>query len=372
MTQLRRTTRTGVRGGQGDIDRSALRTGFNAARTNSCEAGWQFEEDVRVKGPRQLHYVTRGYLAGFTDTRCDDGTLIVTDLASGKQRPSTPEKSARQRDIYRLEKIEGVPRDVQAVETFFSRLEGPGLAAIKMTLSDRRVPEGTAHRDLMWFLAMQAMRVPGTIHAFEKGWAAVLKQRMWYATASREAWASLVQDLKAEGKEMPDVSHDEMRKAVMGDEYSVAWDQDTRMDAVTRGLPQLAEALGRRQWTVVHRLADGPEFICSDRPVSLTWNIEPPPMPVSLGFGMPQTSVQFPLSRDAALIGIFEDAFPAIDASPTVVGSVNACTAWYATRHVFSASKNFTVLLPDGTAGGPQDLVRLVAPNHQDSRPRAR
>lgn len=287
--------------------------------------------------------------------------MNVLDRPSGKQWESSPEKTACERDFYALELASDDEHDALAVESFFAQVESDSREAIQATLRDRRVPDGELRKRLMEFLAVQVVRVPGALRGLDGMADQIMKRVAWYLTATPETWAAHVVRMKEAGDPVPDVPYDQLREFVLSREYDVSWGQNTRLEMTLHTLPALAAVLSQRKWTLAVAPEGCPDFVCSDRPMTVCWN-DPPAArwrPPALGLG--NTTAQIPLGRRAALLGMFERPFPMTTANPMLVGIVNMWTITYATRYVYSADSNFYVVLPDGTPGGRDDVVRHAA-----------
>jgi len=70
---------------------------------------------------RAHHFVPQFLLANFTPSMKRDDKLWVTDLGTGRQWPSSPEKTGHQKDFYRVEHSSLKP---DFFETVLSDIEG--------------------------------------------------------------------------------------------------------------------------------------------------------------------------------------------------------------------------------------------------------
>lgn len=314
--------------------------------------------------PRKHHYVPRSYLARFTLTGATDSRLFVLDKSTGRQWPSTPDDSACERDFYMLEVDEGSEQEALAIEKFFGNIESIGSESISATLRDNRVPDGELRNKLVGFLSVMAMRVPGVLSRWDEANEQVMKTVAWYLTATPQAWQAHVEAMRREGVEVTEDSYEAIREFVLSEDYTVRMDQNTRLSTILHPLPELARELSRRHWTLVVGEPDAPDFICSDRPLTLCWNDSPPKLGrPPLGLALRMTTAMFPLSRRAALLGMYEAPFPTTTANAMLVGIVNAWTARYASRFVYSAEQDFEVTLHNRTPGSRLDFMREFGAN---------
>lgn len=292
--------------------------------------------DVSI--PRRHHYVPQVYLAAFTATGEKGGRLHVLDKKSGRSWPSNPADAGCEHDFYMLNVAEDAEHDALALEKFFGQLEGDYREAIRATLDAGNVPaDDELGAKLMRFLAAQVLRVPGTLEAWDRGVDQVLRTGAWYMAKTPEE-----------------------REFVESDDVTFSLDKNTRLGTLLQPLPELAAALGKRHWTLVKAADEAPDFVSSDRPLTVCWTEPtekrwPPP-----ALGLARTTAMFPVSRRAALLGMFEGPFSSEPADPMLVGIVNMWTGLCATRFLYRAEEDFQVTLPDGRAGGLDDFLRHI------------
>lgn len=297
---------------------------------------------------RQLHYVPSSYLARFTPTNGKGALLYVHDIAKDETRPSKPDKQARKRDFYRLDVKAAQPdRDPLAIESFLAELEGHGREAIDATLDAGRVPDGELREKLMMFISMMSVRVPASLDNVDRFHDRVLRTVLWYQTGTERAWSAELAARARAGDPVPTASRERLHALADSGEPLFALAQNSRLKYMLHLLVPLAHLLGERSWTLVRAADDAPDFICSDRPVSLHSNANLPPGS-PLGFGLTETTVIFPLNRRAALLGLFEGSFSTSVADASLVGHVNFWTAIFATRYIYTATPDFVVTRPDG------------------------
>jgi hypothetical protein len=88
-------------------------------------------------------------------------------------------------------------------------------------------------------------------------------------------------------------------------------------------------------------------FITSDNPVLLTWK-RPEMIPSlycqSLGFGMKDTQVYFPISKRFAMIGEFDGHDGLIDATPNLVAMLNNKIVHFAYNQLYAPYLSFSYM----------------------------
>ena len=148
------------------------------------------------------------YLAGFTSI---DGALSVIGM-NGRSWQSSPKGLAFERDLYRVEGVEGV--DPNDFEKDFSNLEGEFGSVLRGIASSNELPDkSTAEfRTLMDFMALTMVRGPElrnkvdeTVRTFAKTADEKIK------SSSPGQWAEMVEEAGKAGVAIPD-DHDLLEK----------------------------------------------------------------------------------------------------------------------------------------------------------------
>jgi hypothetical protein len=312
-----------------------------------------------VTTPRKHHYVPQCYLSGFTIEPAST-RLYVLDKESGRSYPSRIGDAGCERDFYIIELEDD--GDPFAIEKFFSTIEAGGAEAIRHLIERRAVPEGDLYGKFVNFLAVMTVRGPAVLDAIEKPFAHAMKSILYQVTGSREMFDRMMEKLKAEGKDVSGVTYESMRAFVRSDDCVVTMGQNFRMSSLLEMLKTVGPLLAARKWTVV-AAADGvPDFICSDRPVTLSWNRAELLHPFySPGLGLKDTTVMFPVSRRLALMGLFDVSSPLRELDARGVGLINMFTAMNAKRFVYSGADDFTVSMgEDRPLTGRQGFVDAI------------
>lgn len=299
-----------------------------------------------MPNPRKHHYVPQCYLSGFT-IEPGSSRLFVLDKETGRSYPSRIGDAGCERDFYILEVEE--EGDPFAVERFFATIETGGAEALRFIIERQAVPDGDLYRKFMAFLAVMTVRGPAVLDAIEKPFAHAMKSILYQATGSREMFDRMMEKLKAEGKDVSGVTYESMRDFVRSDACVVTMGQNFRMSSLLKMLTTAEPLLAARKWTVVAAADGAPDFICSDRPVTLSWNKAELLHPLySPGLGLKDTTVMFPVARRLALLGLFDVGGPLRGLDARGVALINVFTAMYAKRFVYSGADDFTVSMGEG------------------------
>lgn len=308
--------------------------------------------------PRKHHFVPRSYLAGFTSTGSRKDKLYVLDKTSGRQWLSSPGDTGCEHDFYMLE-IED-RGDPIALEKLFSTVEDQGAKAIRYIIENESIPEGVLREQLTNFLGIMAVRVPGILETIDKFTEDVVKSLAWHMTASEQIWGNTVKRYKAEGLEISDASWEQMRDFVRGDDIEISMSQNFKMSMLVEMLSPAAKLMAARKWAILRTPPGGPGFICSDRPLTISWYGDHGMTCLHPAFGMPNTSVMFPVNKAIALWGMFEASPPKCDFDASDVGIFNMFTALFARRFVYSTESDFAITLNAGTTSGRAEFMAAI------------
>lgn len=306
--------------------------------------------------PKKLHYVPKIHLKGFVREE-KSPQVFVFDKRLGKSFVSHIDDAACKQNFY-TQNVVG-KGDPFAAEKFFSTVETTGSLALNHVRQHRSIPEGELFQRLLEFMALASVRVPAAIEAFDRPLTQVLNHELWHATRSEEAYKRFLQERRSDAKSKPSRSYEEARRLADSGGCYEPIPQNVKMDVLRLQLEPAVFLLGERNWSVVAPEENAPDFICSDRPFTLCWNIpKVGPYPPAMGVG--DTTAMFPVSRRTALLGTFEKPNVPPQLSATLVGIINMHTAWSAYQCVYSGTEDFTVTLADGSLTNRQGFLDEV------------
>jgi len=218
--------------------------------------------------PRAHHFTPQCWLAGFTDTGQKDGRLWVTDLRRQNQWQTTPPNAGHRRDFYRITE----PKlDPVWFERCFSNIEDIAAPVLRDLYSRPQEPGVEAMDVLMYFAAIQYIRVPAFRPVLLKVADSINRSMIGGALKNQETWA---QALKKAGirADAPGASYDGMlafeRDVISTGQYTVSAKNDFFL---VRGFKLAASAvypaLKNRYWQTL--ISPSGSFVGSDNPVMM-------------------------------------------------------------------------------------------------------
>lgn len=288
---------------------------------------------------RRHHYLPQSYLAAFTDTGLRGGQFFVLDTQTGYTFRTSPLNVGAERDFNRVD-VEGHAPD--AIENALAPFEGEAVDAIRRVIDSEAFPTDSDCNLILNLLGLIAVRNPKFRRSFNRWREQVLKQIGDLLISDKKIWDHHVEKDRAAGEGISDsVLFEDAQEFVKNDNYKIEFHPQGNLRVEFNAFDKLLPLLGQRTWSVLVAPSDGPEFICSDHPVTLSWKSG---QSGPIGFGLKETEVFFPLGRHVGFYGVFESPLkPVVRCKPGHVATMNKRVAWNSERHVYSSIESFFV-----------------------------
>jgi hypothetical protein len=311
-----------------------------------------------MSAPRRHHFIPAGFLAGFTEEGGRDGTLWVYDIEKKSWRKSKPENEAHRRDFYTMESSSGDPFELEKM--LGKDLEGPAINAICEIKETKVLPGKEGLEYLISFIGLLATRIPA-----HREWITVVhssgsERIMDLVLSSKKMYENTLKNMKESGQEFDkNVTYEQMKEFFERGEYTFELNQDYLLTNMLKMATTITDLLYKRNWCLLI-VDEGSEFICSENPVTLTWSEGTPKTFRSPGFGLRNTEVLVPISKEFALLGSFDDELPTvITLEPKGVAVLNRHTIILSNRFIYSSKPEFVFIKTDGNIGNSNDLTDI-------------
>lgn len=300
-----------------------------------------------AKEARHHHYIPQCYLRGFAKGSGKLYRLTVANLKSKQYFDTNPRNVGGIRDFNRLQ-IKGFKPD--ALEGMLSNFESQVATAIRNVTQSLSF-EGDDRIAILNLIALLAVRSPQQRENLRKFEEELMKKMLGLSLASKERWEQQMQKMEKAGKGIKDqLSYEEMKAFYKEDEYDISLNTEHHLAMEFKGFDTVLPYLVERKWKLYTTTEEQGLFITTDRPVVITWN-HPEQIPVMMrhspGFGMQDTEILFPLTRNILLLGAFEIENGTIAASTPFVAGANYRMIQYAFERVYSFKKVFPYISPD-------------------------
>ena len=167
--------------------------------------------------PRRHHYVPKCWLAGFTDTGEENGTLWVTDLGRRKQWNGRPDSNGFIKDFYRISD-DGL--DPVIAERALAEIESQVAPILRAVDRERCPPDKEDFARLLYFMAIQWARVPAFRPMILKILNDTAREKLAAELKTRESWRAALKFLGIP-EDSPGASYESMLEFYNSGEYSL-------------------------------------------------------------------------------------------------------------------------------------------------------
>lgn len=288
---------------------------------------------------RRHHYLTRGYLASFTNSGCIDGKFTTLDVQTGISFLTSPVNVGVEMDFNRID-IEG--HSIDAIEKAISTFESEVVIAIRKVINTQTFPNDNDFNLILNLLGLFAVRNPRMRKSFNRSREQVLHGISSLLVSDEKIWNHYLKIVRESGEKISNnVMFEDIKRFVEDGNYDIEFHPQENIVLEFQIFDELLPVLGKREWSVLVAPANGPEFICSDHPVTLTWKDE---CSFPIGYELKDTEVFFPLGRRIGVYGVFESPLkPVVRCKPIHVAIMNSRVVQNSERHVYSAQKSFVI-----------------------------
>ena len=311
---------------------------------------------------RHHHYLSQCYLKGFTKGGSKKSKLKVFDLRNKIIIETIPRNVGGIRDFNRID-VKGV--DQNTIEKSLSLFEGEAASALRK-LEKTHEFEGKTKELILNLIALLAVRSPEMREHWGGFQAKIAEQMMDISLATKERWESQIQQVKDSGKEINDnVTYEEVKKFHESKEYkiTVAREHHIRMEFV--GVEAIFPLLDAREWLLIKTTDETGPLITTDNPVNLVWK-EPDKIPPFYrnrpGYGMKDTQVYFPVSKNLGLIGEFDIEGGVLDGNKDLIAALNSNLLIFCYKQVYSPNTQFNFRWKGGEILNGNELLKCVNP----------
>lgn len=309
---------------------------------------------------RHHHYLSQCYLKGFTKGGAKKSKITVIDLKEKKQFETIPRNVGGIRDFNRIE-VDGV--DPNIIETSLAKFEDEAARALRH-IEENSTFEGTAGEVILNLVALLAIRSPEMREHWRKFQAQIAERIMDLSLATKDRWESQIRQMKESGKAVNEsVSYEDIKKFHESKQYTIEVAREHHIHMELKGIEAILPYLDSRNWLLIRSTDETGPFITTDNPVNLSWK-EPEKIPPfyrsSPGYGMKNTQVYFPVSRNLALVGEFDGHAGLIDATRELVAMLNSKLLMFAYKQIYAPKIGFFFVGKSGEILEGRHLLRHI------------
>lgn len=285
---------------------------------------------------RHHHYVPQGYLRGFGHKKGKNWFVFASDLGTGRSFEANIRNVCGERDFMRFETKDHAP---DVLEKELSKFEGTACEAIRSVVRTAKF-ESEEKVVILNLMALLAVRSPERRESMRQSHETVLKRVLDLTLANKERWDSQVEKLGAANPGQ--VSYEQVKEFHERAEYTIEVNRERHILSEFDVLDTVLQLLGRRRWTLYTTNGEHGDFVTTNRPVVISFTEPekvPPFMRHSPGFGLTETEVYFPLSKNAFLIGRWDKGGHTEVATQSFIAAANTHMVASSYGQVFSARR---------------------------------
>ncbi|MFA5584661.1 MAG: DUF4238 domain-containing protein [Bacteriovoracaceae bacterium] len=290
-----------------------------------------------MSNARNHHYISQFYLRGFTKSGKSKEKIFVFDKHEQSFFASNPKNVGSKRDFNRIS-LEGKEN---ILEEQLAELEGVLAPIFKKTIDIRKFPNDEDLYGILKFISMLAIKNPVVRHQFDDFWKTIADRFMTMTLMSEERY---LDQCRQAGIPEEKIVPYEQEKEFFNDKtrYTIDVNQEIHAFGESGVIEHLTNLLCHRNWFLLVTNDDNTEFITSDFPVSLTSKNKRTGIQ-GVGFGHSDSEVFFPLSKNLALLGVFEESEhdKVIYVPEKNVTMLNKMTYAFSNRQIYGSKKSF-------------------------------
>lgn len=259
--------------------------------------------------------------------------------------------------------IEGV--DPNILEKSLAPFEGQIATALRKLEEDLNF-EGDNKDLILNYIALLAMRSPEMREHWRKIQADIAERIMDVAISTKEIWESQKRQMRNSGQEVDDsITYEEAKNFHERKQYTIEVTREHHIHMEFSSIEAILPYLDNRKWLLIKSTDETGPFITTDNPVNLTWK-EPENIPNiyrhSPGYGMKNTQVYFPVSKNLALIGEFDGQEGVIEGTTELIAALNSKMLIFTYKQIYTPKIGFYFHGEDGELiSGKQLLNRIGA-----------
>ncbi|EPV7105035.1 DUF4238 domain-containing protein [Escherichia coli] len=301
---------------------------------------------------RHHHYLSQCYLRGFTKNGGVKSKLTAIDMKKKKSFETSTRNVGGVRDFNRVE-IEGI--DPNVLESSLADFEGSVATELK-NLSQGALFAGETKNTIISFISLLAVRTPVMREHMTSQITPIIEMIARMSVATQERYEHAIREIEeSTGNTIAsNVSYETVRDFVESRNYNISIKREFLIAAEIQASKAVEEALDRRNWRMFRSTLTSGSFVTSDNPVHLMWNDGREGSP---GFGLQDTSVLFPVSKDLVLLGDFEGVDGVFDTEDRLAAYFNSSSIFRAVERVFASDLTFNYIDGNGAIKQGKKLV---------------
>ncbi len=301
---------------------------------------------------RHHHYLSQCYLKGFTKNGGVKSKLTAIDMKKKKSFETSTRNVGGVRDFNRIE-VEGF--DPNVLESSLANFEGSVATELK-NLSQGAAFAGETKNTLITFMSLLAVRTPAMREHMASQITPIIEMIARMSVATQERYEHAIREIaeSSDNTIANNVPYETVKQFIENRNYSISLKREFLIAAEMQAAKAVEEALDRRNWRMFRSTLTSGSFVTSDNPVQLMWTDGREGSP---GFGLMNTCVLFPVSKNLVLFGDFEGVDGVFDTEDRLAAYFNSSTVFRAVERVFASDLTFNYIDENGVVKQGKKLI---------------
>jgi hypothetical protein len=294
---------------------------------------------------RHHHYIPQCYLRGFLPSGQKKPKLTVIDLKERRVFLTGTRGIGGIRDFNRIE-ADGILPDI--LENSLSSFEGQVATALKKIEEQHSLVDKQIFDIIINFIALLAIRHPQVRTNIANAQAGLTKMALAAILADKERYESTLRKARQKGEDIEeDIPYEQMKDFFDSEKYNIVVPNEFHIYIEFNSIKTILPFLFDRGWILLLADENAGPFITCDRPVILEWKHPenlPPFYRYSPGFGLKDTRIIFPVSKNMVMIGEFDIPNAVTLAKKRLVSVVNTKVIQFANPQVYAPDPSFSFI----------------------------
>ncbi len=303
-----------------------------------------------MPGSTNHHFVSQVYLRGFAEGEGRQAQIFVVDRVEQRSF-TTGVRNVGARRHFNL--IETDAFDPNALEEAYGEFEGQVATSLRRMKENQSFDCEEDRLVVLNLMALFAVRNPRLRDHIGRFIGDTYQNMAQLMTSTPERWEAIQRQMREQGLEVAggeSITCEEMRDLVRSDELEFGPHQNHLIALELNNHDAVLNTLAERNWMLLIAGEDAGDFVTSDHPVVLMG--APGTGLQSVGYGMTQTAVLFPVSRKLFLNGTFEGQDGIHRLGREEVALLNSSVIFGAERQVYAYNERFSYSRSDRLALG--------------------
>jgi Protein of unknown function (DUF4238) len=265
--------------------------------------------------------------------------VFVVDVLGRNNFWTSTDNICVKRDFNR---IEGTELDPNELETRLGQFESNAISALREIGARRKGVDSKEWLYVLNLMGLISARNPVTRRQMTKVFERVTFGMLKDTISSREAWESVIAEIKAAGAIDPTLptDYERHREFISGGKFTMSFPQNFLIFQELQGVMQVIELLAQRTWSLLEAPIDSGGFVTTDRPVCIfPTDGTMPTAPTKLDDL--RNTIVFPISPRLLAFGCSKGHIYVPDIDRRMVARLNMKLLQFSTGRVFGPHEGF-------------------------------